>query len=253
MKKILFFGMFNEIMKDVNKYLSNYFHVQLCELNSDAVKDMLKVYEPDLAIIFLIGAKEYDTYLFGMLAKSDTPVLTIGTNQEKRAFDRFYEDGQFENLVRPVDNHIILSNVCRRLNLDLEEKDGKQVIADPNAMKNILIVDDDPTALRSIQEMLKEEFDVSLATSGSQAMTTIGKRRPDLILLDYEMPVCDGRQTLAMIRADEDLTDIPVIFLTGISDGEHIKAVLNLKPQGYLLKPASKNGLLKTIRKTINT
>lgn len=108
-----------------------------------------------------------------------------------------------------------------------------------------------PTALRSIQEMLKDDYDVSVATSGSQAMTTIGKKRPDLILLDYEMPVCDGRQTLEMIRTDKDLTDIPVIFLTGISDGEHIKAVLKLKPQGYLLKPAAKNGLLATIRKTI--
>lgn len=144
MKKILFFGMFNEIMKDVNKFLSSYFHVQLCELNSEAVKDMLKVYEPDLAIIFLIGAKEYDTYLFSMLAKSDTPVLTIGTNQEKRAFAKFYEDEQFENLVRPVDNSIILTNVCRKLNLELTEKGGQHLIKDPNIRKNVLVVDDDP-------------------------------------------------------------------------------------------------------------
>ena len=64
-------------------------------------------------------------------------------------------------------------------------------------------------------------------------MTAIGKKRPDLILLDYEMPVCDGRQTLEMIRADEELKDIPVIFLTGVNDREHIESVLSLKPAGY--------------------
>ena len=99
--------------------------------------------------------------------------------------------------------------------------------------------------------MIEGEYDVTVATSGIQAMTAIGKRRPDLILLDYEMPVCDGRKTLQMIRADEELKDIPVIFLTGISDRAHVQAVVELKPAGYLLKPAVKEGLLEAIGKRI--
>ncbi|MDE6213304.1 MAG: response regulator, partial [Lachnospiraceae bacterium] len=59
---------------------------------------------------------------------------------------------------------------------------------------------------------------------------------PDLILLDYEMPVCDGRQTLEMIRSDEEIADIPVIFLTNKGDAESVKKVMALKPNGYLLK-----------------
>ena len=82
-------------------------------------------------------------------------------------------------------------------------------------------------------------------------MTAIGKKRPDLILLDYEMPVCDGRQTLEMIRADADLMDIPVIFLTGVSDRAHIEAVLGLKPAGYLLKPPIREKIVEAIEKAL--
>ena len=75
----------------------------------------------------------------------------------------------------------------------------------------------------------------------------MAKKRPDVILLDYEMPVCDGKQTLEMIRSDEDTKDIPVIFLTGLGDMEHIKSVLALKPAAYILKPANKDSLMEKI------
>ena len=63
------------------------------------------------------------------------------------------------------------------------------------------------------------------------------------------MPVCDGRQTLEMIRADEDLREIPVIFLTGVNSREHIEAVLKLRPAGYMLKPAVPAKLKEAIDK----
>ena len=133
----------------------------------------------------------------------------------------------------------------------LSEKDGKYIVSEAVTRKNVLIVDDNPVTLRSIREMLKGDYDVSVATSGIQSMTAIGKRRPDLILLDYEMPVCDGRQTLEMIRADEELKDIPVVFLTGITTKSHVEAVIRLNPQGYLVKPVSREKLLSTIGKHI--
>ena len=119
--------------------------------------------------------------------------------------------------------------------------------------KHILVVDDNGTTLRTMKAMLGEYYDVSIAISGAQAMTSIGKKRPDLILLDYEMPVCDGKMTLEMIRADDDMKDIPVIFLTAINDRANIEAVLKLKPAGYFLKPAVKDRLLAEISKVLNS
>ena len=58
----------------------------------------------------------------------------------------------------------------------------------------------------------------------------------DLVLLDYEMPVCDGKQTLEMLRSEEAFSNIPVIFLTGRGDLETVRRLLSMKPAGYLLK-----------------
>ena len=115
------------------------------------------------------------------------------------------------------------------------------------------MVDDNGTALRTIKAMLEDTYEITLAISGAQAMTSIGKKRPDLILLDYEMPVCDGRMTLEMIRADEDLSSIPVVFLTAINNRENIEAVVKLKPAGYFLKPPVKEKLLAELDKILNT
>lgn len=73
------------------------------------------------------------------------------------------------------------------------------------------------------------------------------KKHPDLILLDYEMPGWDGKRTLEEIRKDEEIMDIPVMFLTGVADKEHIAAVLGMKPEGYLLKPVEQSKLLSMI------
>ncbi|MBR5367858.1 MAG: response regulator [Lachnospiraceae bacterium] len=253
MKKILLIGKLNEVLKNVDQTLSKHFHVQICDLRKDTVEGMLKVVEPSLVIISLVGADTPDMNLFITLSKdyTRTPVLTIGTDAEMKIFSKYYDRRQFENLTRPLSNSDLLSAVCRRLDMMCTEKNGSVVVSDAGTKKNVLVVDDNPVTIRAIKGMLENDFAVTIATSGAQAMTAIGKRRPDCILLDYEMPVCDGRQTLEMIRADEELSSIPVIFLTAVRDKEHIEKVLSLRPQGYLLKPSSKDNLIAKINEVI--
>lgn len=105
-----------------------------------------------------------------------------------------------------------------------------------NEKPHILIVDDSLTVLHHMNELLMEDYDITTADSSLSAIRNIAYNKPDLILLDYEMPVCDGRQTLEMIRSDKEFADIPVIFLTGRNDTESVKKVKALKPAGYLLK-----------------
>ncbi|MDE6980178.1 MAG: response regulator, partial [Lachnospiraceae bacterium] len=144
----------------------------------------------------------------------------------------------------------IMEAVCRRLKLN-EKYVKKEAGKEDSGKKRILVVDDNGTALRTMKAMLQDVYEVDLAISGAQAMTSIGKNRPDLILLDYEMPICDGKMTLEMIRADEDMKDIPVIFLTAINDRANIEAVLKLKPAGYFLKPPVKDRLVSEINKIL--
>ena len=100
----------------------------------------------------------------------------------------------------------------------------------------VLVVDDSSTVRVAMRSLLEKDYEVSVAESGVAAIRAISLDRPDLVLLDYEMPVCDGRQTLEMLRSEKAFADIPVIFLTGRSDPDVVRALLALKPAGYLLK-----------------
>ncbi len=113
--------------------------------------------------------------------------------------------------------------------------------------KKILLVDDDPTYLTMVKAWLDEAYRVVIVNSGMQAITYLANNEPDLILLDYEMPVTSGPQVLEMIRTEAATSTTPVIFLTGKSDKESVMKVLALKPNGYLLKSMGKEELLKSI------
>lgn len=117
----------------------------------------------------------------------------------------------------------------------------KESAKETKSKRKILIVDDSATIRQSMKELLEKDYDVSSVNSGLSAIRAITLEKPDLILLDYEMPVCDGRQVLAMLRSEKESADIPVIFLTSKTDQESVRKVISLKPEGYLskyLKPA---------------
>ena len=73
----------------------------------------------------------------------------------------------------------------------------------------------------------------------------------DLILLDYEMPVVDGPQVLQMLRQEEETAHIPVLFLTGNGSREAVSRVMELKPDGYILKSTTRGDLLVNLHKKL--
>ena len=102
--------------------------------------------------------------------------------------------------------------------------------------KKILVVDDSMTIRHGMKQLLCEDYEIAVAASGMSAIRSIALDSPDLVLLDYEMPVCDGKQVLEMIRSEEDFAKIPIIFLTGRTDPATVKKLVSLKPDGYLAK-----------------
>ncbi|MCR5625854.1 MAG: response regulator [Lachnospiraceae bacterium] len=133
--------------------------------------------------------------------------------------------------------------------LGLNDTAENTMVQEEPARKRIMIIDDDPVSLALTQGLLHKEYDVTTVQSGVEAIPMIMDTHPDIIFLDYEMPDLDGKMTLKMIRAGESMKNIPVFFLTGAGDKEHIQSVLALKPNGYLLKPAKKEHLLNAIKK----
>ncbi|MCI9298259.1 MAG: response regulator [Lachnospiraceae bacterium] len=129
---------------------------------------------------------------------------------------------------------IMTQNAMAKVEKYLSQNKAEKTAAEKK--KRILVVDDSNFMLKMLQKLLGEDYEVQTATSGLSAFRSIALNRPDLVLLDYEMPVCKGSQVLEMIRSEPEFADIPVIFLTGRVDRESVKKVLEFKPDGYLSK-----------------
>ena len=84
--------------------------------------------------------------------------------------------------------------------------------------KSVLIVDDDPQTLASMREVLSDEFHLSYATSGMQALDAAKRVNPGLILLDIRLPDIDGLEVCKRLKADSATESIPIIFVTSLSE-----------------------------------
>lgn len=107
---------------------------------------------------------------------------------------------------------------------------------DTSDKKRVMVVDDSNAVRMGIKKLLDKDYKVTMINSGAAAVKAITVERPDLILLDLEMPGCDGIQTLKMIRSEAKMSDIPVIFLTGRVDQQSVEKIMSAKPAGYMLK-----------------
>lgn len=106
--------------------------------------------------------------------------------------------------------------------------------------KTILVVDDAPDNLMLLSNLLKEKYKIKVANSGEKALKIISSdQKPDLILLDILMPHMDGYETLRHIKENEATRDIPVIFLTALSNADDEKHGLELGASDYVTKPIS--------------
>lgn len=135
---------------------------------------------------------------------------------------------------RPVDLEVLTEDLGKLL-----KKFDKET-----ETKTLLLVDDDVSFLKIMTEWLGETYRLVTVTSGMQAITYLANNTPDLILLDYEMPVTPGPQVLEMIRSEEKSKDIPVMFLTSKNDRESVEKVLSLNPVRYILKTMGRGEML---------
>jgi DNA-binding response OmpR family regulator len=113
----------------------------------------------------------------------------------------------------------------------------------------VLIVDDSPEALGFLTEALEQSgFSVLIATSGASALNIVGRITPDIILLDAVMPGMDGFETCLKLKADPAVSPVPVVFMTGLTETEHVVRALEAGGVDYLTKPINIDELRARIR-----
>ena len=107
-----------------------------------------------------------------------------------------------------------------------------------NQPPKVLIVDDVPANLKVLSDILRDEgYKIRPVTSGSQAIQVAEKVLPDVILLDIMMPDIDGIETCKLLKADPRLADIPVIFISALSESDSIVNALSVGGVDYITKP----------------
>jgi len=113
----------------------------------------------------------------------------------------------------------------------------------------ILVVDDNPDSLRFLVDTLDAEgMTVLIARSGEATLELLGEVQPDLILMDAVMPGMSGIETTQAIKRTPKIAHIPVIFLTGLNNPEHVVAALGMGGVDYVRKPIVVEELLARIR-----
>ncbi len=117
--------------------------------------------------------------------------------------------------------------------------------------KHILMVDDVTTNLKCVGEVLKDTYKLSMAKSGRQALRFLKRSKPDLILLDINMPDMDGYQTMKYIKSSPEYADIPVVFLTANMETESEIEGFRLGAMDFIRKPFEPEVMLGRINKVL--
>jgi len=122
---------------------------------------------------------------------------------------------------------------------------------------NVLLVEDDPGDVLMTREAFEEYLHnrLDVVTDGAAALAYMRREepytdapRPDLVLLDLNLPRCDGREVLQEVKADEDLRHIPVIVLTTSQAEEDVLRSYQLHANAYVTKPVDFDGFIEAIR-----
>lgn len=249
---VVFVGEQNKINNELFQLLNWRFKVNFCNDAEEGFFQELNAEQPSLVVVSMVGKHMDFQAMFNTLLQKyvDIPVVTISTKTESEEYAEIYENSRFHKILRPVTGRRILE-ICRAVidGKDYEAAERQQV--KNKEKQHVLIVDDNAMVLRNIKNILEGQYSVAVAPSGMHAFLAIGRKVPDMILLDYEMPEMNGKAVLEKLQAEEDLKDIPVVFLTSVDSREIVMELLALKPAGYILKPVDSQMLLDRIEEII--
>jgi signal transduction histidine kinase len=113
----------------------------------------------------------------------------------------------------------------------------------------VLIVDDIPENIQVLGTILDEDgYEISVAMDGAQALESVNEDRPDIILLDVNMPVMDGHETCIRLKQDPETQEIPVIFLTAKTEEDDIVDGFDIGAVDYVTKPFNSKELKRRIK-----
>lgn len=174
------------------------------------------------------------------------PVLSLDANMIIR------RPISVDNLILKITRYLDDLNETKARNKAVVSATEEQEAAASAEKKHILVIDDDRIILKMLKTALSDDYDVTTMVNGITAEKFLETKKVDLVILDYEMPIETGAEVFRRIKANSNISHIPVCFLTGVSEREKILEIMSLKPHGYLLKPIDMDMLKATVSNLVN-
>lgn len=285
--KILLTGNNKMVINEFFTYMDFSFECLSTSERYDDIISHVKYVKPDALVYCLYGENPDDLKRFvnveEKISKAKIPIIIVGDDEECIQFERIAPAMKVTVFRRPISSQKLEEGIVKLLKekrpnagqeersvtvtqsalntddvmrvaeellaqLAKEEEREKKEQAEAARRKHILVVDDDSSVLKLLKGYLAERYDVATAISGKIALKFLETKKTDMVLLDYEMPNENGAEVLAKIRENANTANLPVVFLTGVTERKKILEVLAMKPQGYLTKPIDMEKLSSTIK-----
>lgn len=247
MDEMILIGDNKELLRSLYDALKKKYQVQMCSPQPATLNGVAALIRPQIIVMCTSLNPELDRGVVEWLERKQmgVPTLILASSDQWDEIKELCVSDRYRFMIRPVTVNDVVDQCDIMLGINPRED------REPLRKKRVMIVDDSPLVLRNTKAMLDEWYEVFVVPDGDKALGLIARRQPDIVLLDYEMPGMNGRQIHEAMKAEEDLRDIPVIFLTNISDRQQVLEVLKSNPAGYILKPADKYQLFEMIEKVL--
>ena len=280
--KVLLTGNNKMVINEFFTYMDFSFECVSTSERYDDIINHIKYVQPDAFVYCLYGENPDDLKRFvnveGKISEERIPILVVGDADECEQFVRIAPSMNVTIFRRPISTQKLEEGIVRLLKekrpegglgkrsvtvtestlktedvmrvaeellaqLAKEEEKERKLREEAARKKHILVVDDDSSVLKLLKGYLVERYDVATAISGKIALKFLETKKTDMV-----MPVDNGAAVLAKIRENPATRNLPVVFLTGVTDRNKIMEVLAMKPQGYLAKPIDMEKLSSTIK-----
>jgi PleD family two-component response regulator len=223
--------------------------------SSPKMFELLKKVEPDV-ILMDINMPVIDGYEAIKLLKADEqyaeiPVIFLSANDDEESIIKGISLGAADYVSKPYSPQDLIDRITNCFYSN-KHQDELQIDIDKNVSKlSIIAVDDSPSMLRSIHFALNNHYKIHTLQRPEKLKDVIHKLNPDLLLLDFNMPVVNGLELVKIVREFPEFKETPIIFLTSESSPIILTEAIKLGISDYIVKPFNPKKLREKIAKKL--
>jgi len=250
-RKIIYVDDVNYSLMTLKNRLNEHYEIYPAE-------SVVKMYEylehmkPDL-ILMDVNMPDIDGYdaiksLKADERYSDIPVMFLTGNSDRESVVKGLSLGAVDYVIKPFTSVKLIESIDNQLNPEKQKSDGT---GEDGNKPMVLVVDDVSSMLRAIQYALHDRYKVYVLSKSEDALDFLKTKTPELIVLDYLMPVINGFDLIPLIRALPEHKDTPIIMITTEGTLDHVSKSMSLGASDFIVKPFKPKELNDKVAKHI--